>query len=521
MANNHLLLVILRAREKISARRERTMKHNLYFEALRPYLEKRRRLRYLINLVYYDLATAAPSKSIEDQSNLLAFYDSSLAAMAQETSFKNLVKRGLEQEELSSYESRLFISLDEEISLMEKVSLKDYASAKKSFSKSNEMWRIYRGSNNFAKWLPYWEECVKWARVLAKARMGNEFKTPYDALLDSYEPGETSEYLDSFFSPIKKAIIRLLPMAISKQAAHSLPAIKPVSIAKQLALSYDLLDLIGFDKDGGTLKVSAHPFSSDISRFDARLTTKYSVNDYRSNLFTILHEGGHCLQFQNKSDEEYDNFVENLATAANCETHSRFYENLVGRSEEFAPVLKKMVAKDLDPGIMYMSDDDFYLTINRVEPGLIRTEADELTYTLHIIIRYEIERDLINGKIECKDVPAIWKEKYKSYLGVDVDSDKDGCMQDIHWTDAEFGYFPSYALGNIYGAEIREKMNEEIGLLDLIQAGKMGEILSWLKENDFAYDYLSPSEWMRQVIGKEASSTAFISYLNNKFGKTK
>ncbi len=497
------------------------MKHNLYFEALRPYLEKRRRLRYLVNLLYYDLATAAPDKTIEDQSNLMAFYDSSLASISQEASFKNLVKRGLEQKGLSPYEKRLFTVLDDEISLMEKVSLKDYTSAKKAFSKSNEMWRIYRNTSDFEKWLPYWEKCVNWARLLAKARMKSGMKTPYDALLDSYEPGETTEYLDSLFTPIKKAIMRLLPMAISKQAAHPLPPIKPMPIAKQLNLSYDLLDLIGFDKDGGTLKVSAHPFSSDIYRHDARLTTKYLVSDYRSNLFTILHEGGHCLQFQNKSDEEYDNFVENLATSANCETHSRFYENLIGRSEEFAPRLKKLVAKDLDPGFAYMSDEDFYLTINHVEPGLIRTEADELTYTLHIIIRYEIERDLINGKIECKDVPAIWKEKYKSYLGVDVNSDKDGCMQDIHWTDAEFGYFPSYALGNIYGAEIREKMNEEIGLLDLVQAGKMDEILSWLKENDFAYDYLTTNDWIKQVIGKEASPTAFISYLNNKFGKTK
>ncbi len=495
------------------------MKHNIYFEALKPYLEKRRRIRYLSNILYYDIATAAPEKSIGDEADLLAYYDSQLASIAQETTYKNLVRRGLQEKNLSSYEKRLFEVLEDEISLMDKVSINDYLTAKKAFNKSNEMWRIYRPKNDFASWLPYWEECVKWVRILAKARMKSGMKSPYEALLDSYEPGETTEYLDSLFLPIKKAIIKLLPMAISKQAAHPLPKVKPYSLASQVKVSYDLLDLIRYDISGGCLKTSAHPFSADIYRHDARLTTKYLVEDYRSNLFTILHEGGHCLQFQNKSDEEYDSYVEGIATAANCETHSRFYENLIGRSEEFAPHLKKIAEKDLDPGFQYMSEEDFYLSLNRVNPGLIRCEADELTYSLHIIIRYEIEKDLINGKIECKDVPTIWNDKYKAYLGVDVPNDKDGCMQDVHWTDAEFGYFPSYALGNIYGAMIREKMDEDIGLLDLVREGKMEDILSWFKENDFAYDYLAPRAWIKKITGKDASPDAFVSYLNNKFGK--
>ena len=493
------------------------MKHNLYFEALKPYLEKRRRIKYLTSVLYYDIATSSPTKSIDDQSNLLTYYDSQLAAISQETSYKNLVRRGLNEDNLSSYEKRLFQALNDEILLMDKISLSDYKSAKQAFNKSNEMWRIYRDKDDFASWLPYWEECVKWARKLAKIRMTNATPTPYDALLDFYEKGETCAYLDNLFLPIKKAIIKLLPIAISRQKALSLPNIKPYSINNQVSLSYDLLKLINYDIAGGCLRTSAHPFSIDIYRHDARLTTKYNRNDYRSNLFTILHEGGHCLQFQNKSNEEYEHFVEGVASAANCETHSRFYENLIGRSEEFAPILKKLVTKDLDPGFQYMSERDFYMSLNAVEPSPIRVDADELTYTLHIIIRYEIERDLINGKIECKDVPVLWKDKYKAYLGVDVTNDKDGCMQDVHWTDAEFGYFPSYALGNIYGAMIREKMNDDIALLDLISEGKMDVILDWFKKNDFAYDYLEPKNWIHKITGKSANPNAFITYLNNKF----
>lgn len=494
------------------------MNHSLYFEALKPYLEKRRRISRMTAVLYYDIATACPEKSISDESELMNYYTAQKAAMAQEVSYKNLIKKGLNDPSASPMEKRLFNSLYDEILLMDKLSLEEFTAATNAFSKSNEMWRLYRPQNDFEAWLPYWKECVKYARVFAKARMKDTTKTPYDADLDAFEPGENSEYLDVLFAPIKRTIISLLPRVISKQDAHPLPPIKPYSYSSQCALAYDLLSLIKYDLKGGCLRTSAHPFSTDISEHDARLTTKYLTSDFRSNLFTILHEGGHCLEFQGKSDDEYDTYLESASTAAICETHSRFYENMIGRSEEFAPILKNLCAKRLDPGFSFMSDEDFSLLLNKTEPGLIRCEADELTYNLHIIIRYEIERDLINGKIECEDVPAIWNEKYKSYLGVDVPSNKDGCMQDVHWTDAEFGYFPSYALGNIYGAMIREKMQQEIGLSDLVREGKMGEILTWLKDNDYSKDWMEPKEWIKEVTGKELTSVPFINYLTSKFG---
>jgi carboxypeptidase Taq len=495
------------------------MKHSLYFEALRPYLEKRDRINRMCAVLYYDCATAAPVKAIEDESELMNYYGSQIASMNQEVAFKNLVKRGLNDPAASPMEKRLFASLENEIYLMDKISLSDFVAAKTAFSKSNEMWRIYRPLNDFASWLPYWKETVKWARKLAAARMKSSTKTPYDALLDSFEPGETSEFLDTLFIPLKREIVNLLPRVISRQDMETLPAIKPYGYASQLSLAYSLLDTIHYDMEGGCLKTSAHPFSTDIAKHDARLTTKYLLEDWRSNMFTILHEGGHCLEFQNKSDDEYDNFVQSVSTAAICETHSRFYENLIGRSEEFAPFLKKLCEKNLDPGFSFMSINDFYRLINHVEPGLIRCEADELTYSLHIIIRYEIEKDLINGKIECEQVPAIWNEKYKNYLGINVTSDKDGCMQDVHWTDAEFGYFPSYALGNIYGAMIREKMEEDIGFTDLVRENNLAEINKWFANNDYAYDWMSPNDWILQVTGKELTSAPFITYLKNKFGQ--
>ena len=493
------------------------MKNSLYFEALKPDLETRRRIRTLTNVLYYDLATCAPEKELDNQSKILNYYDSKIASMSQKTAFKSLVNKGLNDPKASKEEHRLFEALHEEIALMQKMPLKDYVDAKNAFSKSNEMWRLYRGKNDFASWLPYWKECVKWARKIAKLKMDSITKTPYDALLNSYEPGETSDYLDALFAPVKKTIVMLLPRVISRQKKYSLPPIKAYSKEKQEALSYALLETIHYDLQGGALRTSAHPFSADIAQYDARLTTRYNLEDWRSNIFTILHEGGHCLEFQNKGEAMYGYYLESVATAAQCETHSRFVENLIGRSEEFAPVLKGLCAKYLDDGFSYMSNHDFYLLLNQVEPGLIRCDADELTYTLHIIIRYEIERDLINGVIECEDVPAIWNKKYKDYLGVEVPSDQMGCMQDVHWTDGEFGYFPSYALGNLYGAMIFEKMNEDIQIFDKIRENDFASILTWLKENDYCHDWMKPNDWIKKVTGKPLSSDAFIQYLINKY----
>lgn len=213
----------------------------------------------------------------------------------------------------------------------------------------------------------------------------------------------------------------------------------------------------------------------------------------------------------------YEYHVENLATAAICETHSRFYENIIGRSKAFMPPLQKDAAETLDPEIANIPPEDFYRLMNQIQPWLIRCEADELSYCLHIIIRYEIEKDLINGKIDCKDVPAIWKQKYHDYLGVEVTDDKDGCMQDTHWSEALWGYFPSYALGNLYGAMIKEKMEESMNLDELISSGHIEKIVEWMRNNDICYDYLKPGDWIRKVTGKDITAEPYIRYLKEKF----
>ncbi len=493
------------------------MKHSKTFLALKPYLEKKRFLRTLINVIYYDLATTCPNDQLEYQGEMMNHYESELASISSDDEFKRLVNEGLNDKTASKEEKRLYAFLNEEIELMEKMPLKDYEEYRKACAKSNQMWRIYRPKNDFASWLPYWEECVSWTRKVAKFKMKEGVKTPYDALLDSYEPGNDTEYLDSLFNPVKAAIVSLLPEVLKREKGKTLPSLGEYDEDKQEKLSWALLDLIRYNKNRGALRTSAHPFSADIAKYDSRLTTRYDVKDWRNNVFTTLHEGGHCLEFQNKGEKMYEDYLEYVSSAAQCETHSRFIENIIGRSKEFAPILKEYCAKYLDNDFENMSDDDFYSLLNEVKPNLIRCDADELTYTLHIIIRYEIERDLINGLIECKDVPEIWRKKYKDYLLIDVINDKDGCMQDVHWTDGEFGYFPSYALGNLYGAMIYQKMDKDINVKKKIESKDFSSILNWLSENDYCYDWMNPREWIRQICQKDLEPTAFIAYLKTKY----
>jgi len=495
------------------------MEHSEHFKALEPYLKQKRRIDHTSAILYYDLATTCGEKGLADEGGLLDYWAGEEAKIFQAKDFAAEVKAGLNDPQASAEEKRLFEALYEQVTLLDKLSLGEYLEYKNAISKSNEMWRKYRPENNFAAWLPYWQRLIAVSRQVADVRKKPGMATRYDACLDSYEPGETEEYVDSVFHPLKLKLIELLKIAKANQKGFVLPPLKSYSEEKQEALGRKMLEIIHYDMAGGALRVSAHPFSNDNHQFDARLTTKYLIDDWRSNVFTCLHEGGHCLEFQNKPQSLYDNYVESLATSAICETHSRFYENLIGRSKEFMPIMKKACAETLDPGFDYMNDEDFYHLINKVEPWLIRCEADELSYSLHIIIRYEIEKDLINGKIEGKDVPAIWAKKYHDYLGVDVPNDMDGCMQDTHWSEALWGYFPSYALGNIYGAMIKETMEKDIHLSEKIKANDFGAILAWFAKHDYAYDYLKPAEWIKKVTGKALTAEPYIAYLTDKFGR--
>ena len=486
------------------------------WDKLTPFFEKSKKLGQIISILNYDISTNTPEEGIADESDILNDFMTESAKISTDPDYIAALEEAIKDESLTAMQKKVVREAYKDVEVFKKMPMEEYTHLMELSLKSNEMWRKYKPLDDFASWLPYWNELI-----IAFRKYLTYFQKPgqslYDAALDRYEPGETEEEIDGVFNPLKAYLLKKIPEVLEKQKKIQYRPIKAYSIDKQRHLTFALLDLISYDMKRGCVRESMHPFSDFTGRYDSRVTTKYLESDWRSNAFSVLHEGGHCLEFQNWSDEQFNNFADRMATSTICETHSRFIENIVSRSRAFVPLFKAACAEHLDPEFASWSDEEFYQIINQVKPGANRCESDELTYSLHIIIRYEIERDLINGKIEAKDVPSIWHDKYVEYLGVDEPTDKEGCMQDIHWTDASIGYFPSYALGNLYGAQILNTMKKDFDFEGLIAANKVDVIKKWFADHDYCHDWMDPKDWIKAVTGEALNPQYYLDYLESKF----
>ena len=378
-------------------------------------------------------------------------------------------------------------------------------------------WLAAKKTSDFSRFEGAFSKIVDLCRraVLLRDRT---YPTPYDALLDDYEPGGSIAQLDGFFSALKA---RILPL-IKRIAEEGRPVrtdflSRPIPIEKQERISRALLDLEGLRRSALVLSTTEHPFTDHYGPHDVRVTTHYYENRFVSNIFTTLHEGGHALFMQNEPEEYCLDHVDDNMTSAMHECVSRFYENYIGRSEAFIhylyPLFRKLGGKTFSD----VSEEELYLAVNASEPGLNRCESDELTYPIHVLIRYELEKAFINGELPIGDIPAAWNAKYKEYLGVDVPSDAEGCLQDVHWTGM-YGYFPSYALGNAYGAQILRKMEREIDVFGDVARGDLSKIEKWLTDRVFSIASLyDPDEWIRRITGEPLNVNYYLDYLETKF----
>ena len=292
---------------------------------------------------------------------------------------------------------------------------------------------------------------------------------------------------------------------------------RPCPVSQQEAFSRYLLELEGLKKDALVLMTTEHPFTTNFGPGDVRVTTHYYEDNFVSNIFTTLHEGGHALFMQNEPEEFYREHAANSMTNGMHECVSRFYENLIGRSEAFVrfiyPKLQELSGGTFDD----VTERELYEAVNAAAPGLNRCDADELTYCLHIMIRYELEKAFMNGEITVDEIPALWNQKYQDYLGVAVPDDAQGCLQDVHWT-MPAGYFPSYALGSAYGVQILRTMEKDFDVIACAARGDLIPIRDWLKEHVFSIaSVTTPDEWLRAITGESLNPDYFLTYLEEKF----
>lgn len=389
-----------------------------------------------------------------------------------------------------------------------------------------DTWKKAKAARDYGMFKPELGKIFELKAKAADILMGvKRTATPYDALIDLFEPGMTTETISKVFGGMRKGLVEIIEKCrdAPKQPDASLLK-RSVPLGTQRRISEALADVMGYDikskQAGGRIDETEHPFTTGYYD-DVRITTHYHEEKFYASIFSVIHEGGHALYEQDLPREWMYQPVGSASSYGIHESQSRFFENIVGRSPEFwryfLPKLKAMAGKALsDVGL-----EKFVQAINQVEPSKIRTEADEVTYGLHIIIRFEMERDMFAGKLNMDELPEAWNEKYMKYLGVEVEHDSEGVMQDTHWAGGSFGYFPSYALGNIYGGMMLEKMDEDLpDWRERVAAGSLSEVKGWLVENVHKYGNLyDPAELIRVVTGKSLTIKPFLRYLEDKYSR--
>lgn len=386
-------------------------------------------------------------------------------------------------------------------------------------SRCEHAWRTQRPNNDWQGFAVNLKEVVKLSREEAHIRAEAKGCSPYDALLDIFEPDMTSARLNELFGDLKSWLPTLLTQAVEKQASKNLSAPQgPFPIESQRQLGLETMKRLGFDFNAGRLDVSAHPFCGGVPE-DVRITTRYNEHDLLSALFGVIHETGHARYEQNLPRSWLGQPVALARSTAIHESQSLFFEMQLARSDAFLQHLLPAVVEQFGPQPAFETAH-FIAWNQRVKPGFIRIDADEVSYPAHVILRYEIERALIDGEIEVDDIPALWDEKMRHWLGLSTEGNyRDGCMQDIHWTDGGFGYFPSYTLGAMYAAQLMHAARNAMPDLESrIASGDFSPLFEWLRQNIWQHgSRFTTSQLIAQATGEELNSRYFREHLTSRY----
>lgn len=467
----------------------------------------------------FDMECCAPEEGLALAGEDMAVLGQMLHKLTHDESYQQLiVELHADSEGLSAVQKKAVEHLYDSYARSKNISAELSYEMDLASNRAYAAWLNAKRSSDFSQFRDSLAELIRYTRQAIDLRDEHP-EGYYNTCLDDIEKGGSEAQLDAFFAALKARIVPLL-QRIQREGRPIREDFmsRPVPVAQQEAMSRYLLELEGLRASALVLMTTEHPFTTNFGPKDVRVTTHYHEDSFISNVFTTLHEGGHALFMQNEPEELHANHCDNNMSNAMHETISRFYENLIGRSEAFigfvAPKLRELSGGTFDD----VSERELYEAVNVARPSLIRTEADELSYCLHIMIRYELEKAFINGEITVDEIPALWNAKYRAYLGVEVPDDARGCLQDVHWAGISFGYFPSYALGNAYGAQILRRMEQDFDVFAAVAAGELTRIRDWLTEHVFSIASLStPDEWIRAITGESLNVNYYLDYLEKKF----
>ncbi len=389
----------------------------------------------------------------------------------------------------------------------------------KTTSAASHAWVLAREHNDFKAFAPHLEKVVQLSRK--KADILGFTEHPYDALLDLYEPEMKTSFLTPLFSKLKLSLTQLLKDISVKPAFSEDFLYRHCPRHNQLEFAHKILHKMGFSTATSRLDTSNHPFCSGMQPKDTRMTTRVHPDNIMSNIGAVLHEGGHGLYNMNLPMEQFGSPLGEQVSLGIDESQSRWWETLIGQSYSFWQAFFPLLQKEFPEQFGGVVLDDFYHAINSVKPGFIRIDADEVTYNLHIVVRFEIEKALIEGTLKVKEIPDAWNSKMREYLGISPEFAAQGCLQDIHWSLGYIGYFPTYTLGNLYSVQFFEVFEKaHPNWKEHVAAGALDFVRDWLKENIHQYGrQFSPGELCERVTGKSLSQEPYINYLTKKYRK--
>ncbi len=472
---------------------------------------------HALGVLYLDATTVAPSDTWDGRGKTMEIMSGityALESNPENGRWLDFLEAHADQ--LSPIRRRQAEVIRKNYDQINKIPEEEYVAYNVLLNDAQNVWQKAKTEDNFDLFAPYLEKIVAFNRKFAGYY--NPGLAPYDALLNEYEEGLTMETLDAFFAQLRQTIVPLIARVQQAEPIEDAFLYKHYPADIQRKFSDYLMEVMGLDRSHCGIAETEHPYTTNFNNKDVRITTHYYEDNLVSSMYSVSHEGGHAL-YELGGDDCYNyTALYGGVSMGIHESQSRFYENLIGRSQAFIhaifPKAKELFPQQLEG----VTEEMFYRAVNKAEPGLIRTEADELTYANHIMIRYEIEKQLIAGTLEVKDVPGEWNRLYKEYLGLDVPNDREGCLQDAHWSGGAVGYFPSYALGSAYGAQMLHKMQEDLGdIYTDVARGDLCKVTDWLRSHIHCHSsFKKPGQLFREVCG-EFDAAYYTDYLTRKF----
>ena len=487
------------------------------YEAYKTKMQKIADVKYASAVLQWDQETYLPVKGGDFRGRQIA----TLSELAHEEFINEktgaLLKELASKDDLSETEKRNVQLSLEDYNKSTKLPASFVREMSEAVNRSFHAWIEARKENTFSIFREPLDAIIQLKKQEADL-LGYEHH-PYNALMNDYDKGLTVSTVDELFSNLRPQLLSILKEIESQPQVDDHFLKQHFDKDKQWQFGMEMLKRIHFDFNAGRQDISEHPFTTNFNSNDVRLTTRIDENDFGNMTWSCLHEGGHGLYEQGLPASEYGLPLGEYCSISIHESQSRLWENCVGRGKAFwqynYPLLLSFFSKEFE-GI---SPEQFHKAINKVQPSLIRTEADELTYHFHVMIRYELEKKLLEGSLHAADIPAFWNEHYKKYLGINVPDDKRGCLQDVHWSHGSFGYFATYSIGSLYAAQLYAAIGRTYPQLETdIANGNNVTILTWLRQHIHKYGrYYASGEICRQATGEELNSQYFIDYATKKY----